>query len=73
MKINLLCAIGALSLGTLCFGQNPVPNASFENWTVIDPDHWHTSNSPGGNNSNVSQVSPGYAGEYALKGDIFHR
>lgn len=70
MKINLLCAIGALFFSVFSFGQNPVPNASFEDWTDIGPAEWHTSNSPGGNSSNVTRTTPGRTGEYALKGEV---
>ncbi|MBK8503449.1 MAG: hypothetical protein IPL46_15270 [Saprospiraceae bacterium] len=50
--------------------QNPVPNASFEGWTGLEPDHWHTSNSPGGNNTNVTRVEQGYSGDFAIKGEV---
>ncbi len=70
MKNNLLCVLGAFFFCTLSFGQNPVPNASFESWTDSQPDEWKTSNSPGGNNSNVGPTTPGYSGDYALKGEV---
>lgn len=70
MKINLLCAIGALSFCTLTFGQNPIPNASFENWTDDQPDEWVTSNVPDGDIINVTATSPGHSGDFALRGEV---
>ncbi|MCF8245865.1 MAG: T9SS type A sorting domain-containing protein [Saprospiraceae bacterium] len=70
MKVKLLCAIGALLFYTPSFGQNPVPNSSFENWTNGEPDAWFTSNLPDGEGSNITRTSPGYIGEFALKGSV---
>ena len=70
MKINLLCAMSALFLSTFSFGQNPVPNASFENWKDNLPDEWVTSNVPDGNLFNVTLVEPGFGSDHALKGEV---
>lgn len=45
-------------------GSNPIPNFSFENWTPVSgtsPDNWY--NMMG----TAEQVSPGYAGNHAIK------
>lgn len=70
MKKYFWSTLNALFLTAFCTAQNPVPNAGFEDWTGIEPDHWHTSNSPGGNNTNVTRVEPGYSGDFALKGEV---
>lgn len=41
--------------------QNPVPNPSFENWTGNKPTSWT-------NSTDVSQVTPGHTGSYAVQG-----
>ncbi|MBK8503917.1 MAG: hypothetical protein IPL46_17930 [Saprospiraceae bacterium] len=70
MKNNFWSTLSAFFFTTFCMAQNPVPNASFEGWTGLEPDHWHTSNSPGGNNTNVTRVEQGYSGDFAIKGEV---
>ena len=70
MKVTFYCTIGVFLLHVHLFAQNPIPNPGFENWTSIDPEGWFTSNSPGGNNSNLTRSTPGYTGEFAAKGEV---
>lgn len=52
--------------------QNPVPNASFENWTGGEPDLWATNNLLTGSPF-ISQVSPGHTGLYAAQLNIVNQ
>lgn len=70
MKNSILWTIVFIGLSVWSFGQQELPNGSFENWTGNLPDQWSTSNSPNGNTNNITPVSPGYAGAYAVKGTV---
>ena len=58
LTLTLLCA-------ALAWGQNPIPNAGFENWTNGNPDQWFTTNisAPG----TITQSSDAHSGNWAAQ------
>lgn len=67
MKKSLLL-IGML-MSSLVFGQNPVLNASFESWTLGEPDEWTTNNAPGFTVP-IQQSNNGHTGNSAANGFV---
>ncbi|MBK9638994.1 MAG: T9SS type A sorting domain-containing protein [Bacteroidetes bacterium] len=67
MKKSLLL-IGIL-MNVIAVGQNPVLNASFESWTLGEPDDWTTNNAPGFRVP-IQQNNTGHTGNYALSGFV---
>lgn len=69
MKKNVLTlSILILSIWhNYTIAQTPIPNYSFENWTLGEPDNWQTSN---GTTTFITQVTPGHTGSYAVRGDV---
>lgn len=68
MKKNLLFVLIAFCSITAANAQNPVPNASFENWTAGNPNQWFTNNLGLGGNP-ITQTTPPYSGTLAVKGE----
>ena len=69
LQVILVMAALFLSSMTITKAQNPVPNASFENWTGGEPDGWMTSNQPGFI-TNVTQTSDYHTGASAAYGEV---
>lgn len=69
MRIRLFFALWAL-MPLLATSQNTVPNAGFEIWENDEPQNWRTSNLPNGRANAVTPVSPGYSGDYAVRGEV---
>lgn len=70
MKTKFLLTIGLLGFQLWSISQISLPNAGFEIWDGRDPESWKTSNLPNGITNNVYPVSPGYQGDYAIKGEV---
>lgn len=70
MKKTIHFILPALISGMgMLHAQNPVPNASFENWTAGNPDDW-TANNFGPGASPIMQEIPPNSGTYALRGEV---
>lgn len=70
METRFAYTLWVMLLAVLAFGQNPVPNAGFEYWTDNLPQDWKTSNLASGHGDNVTPVSPGFSGDWAVRGEV---
>ena len=50
------------------FGQNTIPNASFEDWNGNTPTNWSTNNN--GSVVTITKVNDGFEGAYAVRGTV---
>jgi hypothetical protein len=66
-KILLLSCIVFVAV-TNCYAQNPVPNASFENWTGGLPDNWSTLDL--GGFITITQSADVHSGSLCARGDV---
>ncbi len=65
----ILTMVLAAVFTTMAFGQNPIPNPGFENWTNDFPDDWATDNIPGFYVP-VTRSASSHSGSYAAKGEV---
>lgn len=65
-----MIGLAMMLVSNIIMAQNPIPNASFENWSGGNPDGWTTTNTSGFNA--ITQSSTAHSGSSAMRGEVLN-